>query len=98
MRVSGIRVLSLAPVATDTPMLATFMGKAAVDDEGRARYIATIPLGRLNTPDDLAKAAVHGREVAGRDHRVGVGSHLGKPLRLTAVAVDVAKGEQAHRA
>ena len=54
----GIRVLSLAPVATDTPMLATFMGKAAVDDEGRARYIATIPLGRLNTPDDLAKAAL----------------------------------------
>jgi 3-oxoacyl-[acyl-carrier protein] reductase len=54
----GIRVLSLAPVATDTPMLPTFMGKAAVDDEGRARYIATIPLGRLNTPDDLAKAAL----------------------------------------
>jgi 3-oxoacyl-[acyl-carrier protein] reductase len=55
---SGIRVLALAPVATDTPMLRTFMGKTAVDDEGRARYVATIPLGRLNTPDDLAKAAV----------------------------------------
>jgi 3-oxoacyl-[acyl-carrier protein] reductase len=55
---SGIRVLALAPVATETPMLATFMGKPAVDDEGRARYVATIPLGRLNTPDDLAKAAV----------------------------------------
>ncbi len=54
----GIRVLALAPVATDTPMLPTFMGKAAVDDEGRARYVATIPLGRLNTPDDLAKAAL----------------------------------------
>jgi 3-oxoacyl-[acyl-carrier protein] reductase len=53
----GIRVLALAPVATETPMLATFMGKPAIDDEGRARYVATIPLGRLNTPEDLAKAA-----------------------------------------
>jgi 3-oxoacyl-[acyl-carrier protein] reductase len=54
----GVRVLALAPVATETPMLPTFMGKRAVDDEGRARYVATIPLGRLNTPDDLAKAAL----------------------------------------
>jgi 3-oxoacyl-[acyl-carrier protein] reductase len=54
----GVRVLALAPVATETPMLPTFMGKPAVDDEGRARYVATIPLGRLNTPDDLAKAAL----------------------------------------
>jgi 3-oxoacyl-[acyl-carrier protein] reductase len=54
----GVRVLALAPVATETPMLPTFMGKPAVDDEGRARYVATIPLGRLNTPDDLARAAL----------------------------------------
>jgi 3-oxoacyl-[acyl-carrier protein] reductase len=53
----GIRVLALAPVATETPMLPTFMGKPAIDEEGRARYVATIPLGRLNTPEDLAKAA-----------------------------------------
>jgi 3-oxoacyl-[acyl-carrier protein] reductase len=46
----GVRVLALAPVATDTPMLPAFMGKPAVDEEGRARYVATIPLGRLNTP------------------------------------------------
>ena len=55
---SGIRVLALAPVATETPMLPTFMGKTTVDDEGRARYVSTIPLGRLNTPEDLAKAAL----------------------------------------
>lgn len=54
----GIRVLALAPVATETPMLPTFMGKPAVDDEARARYVATIPLGRLNTPDDLARTAL----------------------------------------
>jgi 3-oxoacyl-[acyl-carrier protein] reductase len=54
----GVRVLALAPVATETPMLPTFMGKTAIDEEGRARYLATIPLGRLNTPEDLAKAAL----------------------------------------
>ncbi len=53
----GVRAVALAPVATDTPMLPTFMGKREVDAEGRARYVATIPLGRLNTPDDLARAA-----------------------------------------
>jgi 3-oxoacyl-[acyl-carrier protein] reductase len=54
----GIRVVVIAPVATETPMLATFMGKPAVDDEGMARYRATVPLGRLNQPEDLARAAV----------------------------------------
>ena len=54
----GVRVIAIAPVATETPMLATFMGKKAVDEEGMTRYRATVPLGRLNTPDDLAKVAV----------------------------------------
>ena len=54
----GVRVVAIAPVATETPMLATFMGKTAVDEEGMTRYRATVPLGRLNTPDDLAKVAV----------------------------------------
>ena len=56
--VSLVKSLALAPVATETPMLPTFMGKTTVDDEGRARYVSTIPLGRLNTPEDLAKAAL----------------------------------------
>jgi len=54
----GVRVVAIAPVATETPMLATFMGKTEVDAEGMARYIATVPLGRLNKPEDLAQAAV----------------------------------------
>jgi len=54
----GVRVVSIAPVATETPMLPTFMGKRVVDDEGRARYVATVPLGRLNQPEDLARTAV----------------------------------------
>jgi 3-oxoacyl-[acyl-carrier protein] reductase len=51
-----IRVVSICPVATDTPMLATFTG---VDEaEGRRRFISTIPWGRLNRPEDIARAAV----------------------------------------
>jgi 3-oxoacyl-[acyl-carrier protein] reductase len=51
-----IRVVSICPVATDTPMLSTFLG----EDEaaGRDRFIGTIPWGRLNQPEDLARAAV----------------------------------------
>ena len=55
---SKIRVVAIAPVATDTPMLPTFMGKTAVDDKGREAMVRTIPLGRLNTPEDLARAAL----------------------------------------
>ena len=54
----GVRVVCIAPVATETPMLATFMGKRDVDDEGMTRYRATVPLGRLNRPEDLARAAL----------------------------------------
>ncbi len=54
----GVRVVAIAPVATHTPMLPTFMNKRAVDEEGLARYVATVPLGRLNQPEDIARAAV----------------------------------------
>jgi len=54
----GVRVVALAPVATFTPMLATFMNKREVDEEGLKAYIATVPLGRLNQPEDLARTAV----------------------------------------
>ena len=54
----GVRVVAIAPVATHTPMLPTFMGKREVDAEGLARYVATVPLGRLNQPEDLARTAV----------------------------------------
>ena len=54
----GVRVVAICPVATHTPMLPTFMGKQEVDAEGLARYEATVPLGRLNQPEDIANAAV----------------------------------------
>jgi 3-oxoacyl-[acyl-carrier protein] reductase len=52
-----VRVVALCPVATDTPMLPRFMGDVE-PEEGRRRFIETIPLGRLNTPQDLARAAL----------------------------------------
>ena len=53
----GVRVVAIAPVATHTPMLSPFMNEA-VDEEALARYIDTIPLGRLNEPKDIAATVV----------------------------------------
>ena len=52
----NIRVNALNPVAGDTPLLATFMGEDTPDN--RAKFLATIPLGRFSTPADLGNAAV----------------------------------------
>ena len=52
---SGIRVNALNPVAGDTPLLPTFLGEDT--PERRAEFLATIPLGRFSTPEDLAAAA-----------------------------------------
>ena len=51
----GIRVNALNPVAGETPMLKTFMGEDT--PEVRAKFLATIPLGRFSTPEDLGNAA-----------------------------------------
>jgi 3-oxoacyl-[acyl-carrier protein] reductase len=52
-----IRVNALCPVAGETPLLGTFMG--ADTPENRAKFKATIPLGRLSTPRDIANAALY---------------------------------------
>jgi 3-oxoacyl-[acyl-carrier protein] reductase len=52
-----IRVNAIAPVAGETPLLATFMGEDT--PEKRAAFRASIPWGRLSTPDDIARAAVY---------------------------------------
>ena len=54
----NIRVNCLAPVATDTPMLDTFIG-GRDPEEGRAAFVASVPLGRLATPADVASAALY---------------------------------------
>ncbi len=53
----NIRVNALCPVAGETPLLGTFMG--ADTPENRARFKASIPLGRLSTPRDIANAALY---------------------------------------
>ena len=52
----NIRVNVINPVAGETAMLADFMGEDT--PEKRAQFIATIPLGRLSQPSDIATAAV----------------------------------------
>jgi 3-oxoacyl-[acyl-carrier protein] reductase len=52
----NIRVNIINPVAGETAMLADFMGQDT--PEIRAKFIATIPLGRLSQPSDIATAAV----------------------------------------
>jgi 3-oxoacyl-[acyl-carrier protein] reductase len=51
----GIRVNALNPVAGETPLLKSFMGEDT--PEMRARFLATIPLGRFSTPEDIGNAA-----------------------------------------
>ena len=52
-----IRVNALCPVLGNTGLTSTFLG----DDspERLAQFMATIPLGRMSTPDDVANAALY---------------------------------------
>ena len=52
----GIRVNALNPVAGETPLLKSFMGEDT--PQMRAKFLATIPIGRFSTPEDLAAAAL----------------------------------------
>ncbi|WP_159097890.1 SDR family oxidoreductase [Aminobacter sp. MSH1] len=51
----SIRVNAVAPVATDTAMLPMFLGKDH-PEEARAAFIQGIPLRRLASPEDVARA------------------------------------------
>ena len=52
-----IRVNAICPVIGETGMLRTFLGQEDTP-EVRARFVATIPLGRMSRPADIAAAAV----------------------------------------
>ncbi len=52
----NIRVNVINPVAGETGLLADFMGEDT--PQKRAQFVATIPLGRLSQPSDVATAAV----------------------------------------
>jgi len=53
-----IRVNVINPVAGETPLLAEFMGGADTP-EMRAKFIASVPFGRLSRPEDVANAALY---------------------------------------
>src|SRR5262249_26880051 len=52
----GIRVCAIAPVMAETPLLPTFIGGDS--PEVRARFTATVPLGRFATIQDVANATL----------------------------------------
>lgn len=54
---AGIRVNALCPVAGETPLLKSFMGEDT--PEMRAKVLATIPIGRFSTAEDMANAALY---------------------------------------
>lgn len=53
-----IRVNAICPVIGETALLEKFMGVPDTP-ENRAKFIATIPLGRMSVPADIARAAVY---------------------------------------
>jgi 3-oxoacyl-[acyl-carrier protein] reductase len=54
----GIRVNCIAPVIGETALLESFMGVADTP-ENRGKFLATIPLGRMSKPGDIASACVY---------------------------------------
>ena len=53
----GLRVNAVNPVASETPLLASFMGEDT--PEMRQKFLSTIPLGRFAQPEDIANAACY---------------------------------------
>jgi 3-oxoacyl-[acyl-carrier protein] reductase len=53
-----IRVNSICPVMGETGLLEAFMGVPDTP-ENRAKFVATIPLGRMSRPADIANAALY---------------------------------------
>lgn len=54
----NIRVNSICPVMGETGLLEAFMGVPDTP-ENRARFVATIPMGRMSRPDDIARATLY---------------------------------------
>jgi 3-oxoacyl-[acyl-carrier protein] reductase len=53
-----IRVNCIAPVIGETALLESFMGVPDTP-ENRAKFLATIPLGRMSRPEDIARACLY---------------------------------------
>lgn len=55
----GVRVNSLLPGATETPLLDRSFGRLADPDTARERSLARHPMGRFGRPEEIAHAAVY---------------------------------------
>lgn len=58
LRERRIRVNAISPGVTDTPGLTTLMASAETGQERLKTISSAVPLGRLGTPDEIAKAVV----------------------------------------
>jgi len=54
----NIRVNAICPVIGETGLLEEFMGMPDTPDN-RKKFLATIPLGRMSRPLDVARAALY---------------------------------------
>ena len=54
----GIRVNAVSPGATDTPGLRDLFASSEAGQQRKKMISETVPLGRLGTPDEIAKAVV----------------------------------------
>ncbi len=55
----GVRVNSLLPGATETPLLTRSFGRLADPEAARARSLSRHPMGRFGRPEEIANAAVY---------------------------------------
>jgi NAD(P)-dependent dehydrogenase (short-subunit alcohol dehydrogenase family) len=55
---ANIRVNAVSPGPIDTPGLRGFLGIGAETDQMLAYFVQSIPLGRVGSPEDMAKAVL----------------------------------------
>jgi NAD(P)-dependent dehydrogenase (short-subunit alcohol dehydrogenase family) len=58
LKARRIRVNAVSPGSTDTPGLSNLLASSQVGEERRKMIANAVPLGRLGTPDEIAKAVV----------------------------------------
>jgi NAD(P)-dependent dehydrogenase (short-subunit alcohol dehydrogenase family) len=58
LRTRRIRVNAVSPGSTDTPGLNDLLASSPAGEERRKSIASSVPLGRLGTPDEVAKAVV----------------------------------------
>lgn len=56
---AGVRINSLLPGATETPLLDRSFGRLGDPEGARARSLARHPMGRFGQPEEIANAALY---------------------------------------